>query len=654
MKRSALFWFIFNVALLTSISYSMEPEELHIKPIPESSIATSSTDTFPDILMPQYEKLLLTEFVKAEEELQSDANYLENIQHIPTEQRKSYCLKIIKTKLLQRLAKLNLPWLVSLIVKDRITIEQLNQNLKLPSSNMLVPPQFALSKDTGARHKEMQIPGQINTNQLLYLVTQSTLRQEKMLALMTQMFQQRQRSLVEKQTEKKPYISEITPLDEKLVKSILRTADPEVQEIVWSITEREKRIQDNCPINIKDIVRVVFTGPPGTGKTTLAEAIAIALQRRSSFICPVAAMNKFQFCLQEYLKEELESLLIKDEPCIVVIDEIDQLNNTASHDKDSVNPVMTLCHFMNECERRDRGRPVPHFIFISTTNNPDKIPDALRSRLKSVKVGLPDKKMRKGIIKDYLDTPNSGITLAPECDDKFIDEFTCKTRNLSIRDIQKIINSAQRKAICVAHKKREEQKCSAMVILTKDQLVEAYKKLWKETDAARNRWHKRLGRHLKDKWPEYTERLLWFTLESTVSSGINMLARIPDVIRENKRWAEQKERDNKRWIEQKQREDARWEEQKGREDERDRRAEEHYQAQNSLVSKESANQMARGTITSIASTAISQVIKKTVVAHPYLVAATGVTTYVVTRWGAPVLSKVQSGFSSVAGRLKFW
>lgn len=541
-----------------------------------------------------------------------------------------------------------------------VTVEQLDQNVQEASvNNMPAESQFAPSSNSGFPQEEMQNSGEINANQLLYLITQSTMRQEKMLALMTQMFQKKQKNSVEKQKDNQPYVAS---LDKKLVESILKNANDEVKKIVWSITEREKRKEDNCPIKIDDIVRVVFTGPPGTGKTTLAEAIAIALQRRPSFICPVSAMNKFQFCLQEYLKNELNSLLIEDKPCIIVIDEIDQLN-TESHDKDSANPVMTLCHFMDECEKKDRGRAIPHFIFISTTNHPDKIPHALRSRLTSVEVDLPEEGMRKGIIKDYLVNENSGIKLSRECDDKFIDDFTRKTRSLSIRDIQKIINSAQRSAIYVAHKEREKQKCSAMVILKKDQILEAYNKIWQETDAARNRWHKRLGRHLKDKWPEYTERLLFFTLESTIGSGINMLARIPDVMRERNRWAEQKERDDKRWIEQKQREDARWEEQKRREDERDRIAEEHYQAQNSLLSKESANQMARGTITNAASTAVGKVITESIkksakmggaYTAPVLAAVGG--TYVTMKYGGQILSKTYNGIFTAAGWIKgkFW
>jgi len=328
----------------------------------------------------------------------------------------------------------------------------------------------------------------------------------------------------------------VPSIDAQLAQSIVNSGNRDVELIIYSIAERECRAREQNPITIEGITRVLFTGPPGTGKTTLAEAIALVLQRRTKFICPVRAMNRFQFCLQEYLESQLNALIECDQPCVIVIDEIDQLNVGQNGNEGTVNPVYALNNCMERCRVKDSGRDVPHFIFLATTNNLDQIPDVLLSRFKIVRVNNPDDQLRKRIITDDLSN-SGGIDIAADCNnERRISSFVGKTKNLSIRDIQTIVNQAKTIAMAEANElRRRNGGHSEATILKRSHLDAAYNDVWRDTIAARNRWFRQLGRHVAEVAPDYGERLFIGALEAMLHGGINFAFGIPER-RRNVQW----------------------------------------------------------------------------------------------------------------------
>jgi len=376
---------------------------------------------------------------------------------------------------------------------------------------------------------------------LLRLLAKSITQQEEILSYLSQLLYQNSSG---KNSGQASAITEVqwSPPDPqfnmKRVKDIIEKTAPEVQKVVNSIIERECRAnEDSYPVRNEEYIRIVFTGPPGTAKTTLAEALTLMLNRKFKLIFPVSAMNKYQFCLQQYIDEQIKPLIELDEPCVIVIDEIDQLHALTNKDE-GVDPVLTLCHCMDECERKDRGRVSPHFIFLATTNHVDKIPPELKSRLRIVEVKCPDRLLRIEILFDLL-FENNGVDLSQECDLDFINHLAKKTDGLSIRDLKTIVNVAIEEALAEAYEHRQRGDEVSRLCLEKKHLTEAYKNVWKDTDAAERYWRNRLGRFITGNLKNYAGRLLIITLESSIHCSINRVFTIPDRRRDEERYQEQ-------------------------------------------------------------------------------------------------------------------
>lgn len=176
---------------------------------------------------------------------------------------------------------------------------------------------------------------------------------------------------------------------------------------------------------------VLFTGPPGTGKTSSARVIA---QQASVPLCyiPLEALaSKWYGESEKKLAEALSTIDSFKDGAVLFLDELDSLATTRGSD-------------MHEATRRTLGVLLRHLdgfdiskktVVIGATNRPDDLDSALRSRFSAtIQFGLPTNECRMAILKQY----------AKQLSDEDIVKLATVTEGMSGRDLRDICEVAER------------------------------------------------------------------------------------------------------------------------------------------------------------------------------------------------------------------
>jgi AAA+ superfamily predicted ATPase len=182
----------------------------------------------------------------------------------------------------------------------------------------------------------------------------------------------------------------------------------EIHKIVKAIEHREYLAE----IGLREIGKLLFVGPPGTGKTSVARALARKLD------LPVVEV-KLSMITSQYLGETAKNVEKTFEvakrlaPCILFIDEFDFVAKTRASDEHAAikRAVNTLLKNIDEVSLIN-----DEVLLIGATNHPDQLDAAAWRRFDEiVNFPKPDGSMRADILKvvtremDILDFDPEGL-----------------------------------------------------------------------------------------------------------------------------------------------------------------------------------------------------------------------------------------------------
>jgi ATP-dependent 26S proteasome regulatory subunit len=166
----------------------------------------------------------------------------------------------------------------------------------------------------------------------------------------------------------------------------------EIQKIVTAIENRDYL----ASIGLREIGKLLFVGPPGTGKTTAARAIAQDLE------LPCVEV-KLSMIASQYLGETSKNLEKAFEvakrlsPCILFIDEFDSVAKTRRSDEHAAlkRAVNTLLKSIDDISLIN-----DEVLLIGATNHPDQLDAAAWRRFDEiVNFPKPDEQMRADIFR---------------------------------------------------------------------------------------------------------------------------------------------------------------------------------------------------------------------------------------------------------------
>ena len=206
---------------------------------------------------------------------------------------------------------------------------------------------------------------------------------------------------------------------------------------------------------------IVLSGPPGTGKTTLArglgDQVAKALPKAKSRFVQIDphALTSAAFGRSE---KEVSTLfqrtipeLAADRPCVVLLDEVECIAPARRHMSFEANPIDAHRATDAALAGIDRlARRHGNVLLVATTNFREAVDEALLSRADWVEaIGLPQAEARAVIIRDVLDAFGQRwprvMELLPE-----IGSFVAASEGLDGRQIRKGLVAAMASSVEVA------------------------------------------------------------------------------------------------------------------------------------------------------------------------------------------------------------
>ncbi|MEM0353932.1 MAG: ATP-binding protein, partial [Archaeoglobaceae archaeon] len=211
----------------------------------------------------------------------------------------------------------------------------------------------------------------------------------------------------------------------------------EIRKIEVAINETEylKRI------GLTDIGKILFIGPPGTGKTTTARALSKHLY------LPILEV-RLSMVTSQYLGETSKNIekifevAKKLSPCILFIDEFDYVAKTRTSDehaaiKRAVNTLLKAIDDINLVEDR--------VLLIAATNHPSILDPAVWRRFdKVLEFPEPEERIRRRIFEIFLRRIEGEFNL---------DELVKETKGFTGADIKLVIREAVLKALLESRKK---------------------------------------------------------------------------------------------------------------------------------------------------------------------------------------------------------
>jgi len=226
-----------------------------------------------------------------------------------------------------------------------------------------------------------------------------------------------------------------------------------------------------------------FVGPPGVGKTSLANSISQALQRPLVRIAlgGMEDVNELRGHRRTYVGAMPGRLVkglvdAKKMNPVMVLDEIDKLG--ANHRGDPTAVMLEVLDPEQNHEFRDLylnfAIDLSQVIFVATANDIRRIPPALKDRMEFIEISSYTPNEKYHIAKDYLipqelakhGLKKSEVSLSKPTIEAIISKYT---REAGVRNLRRVFSKLFRKA---AKKLLTEEKLTKVSISTKN--IKAY------------------------------------------------------------------------------------------------------------------------------------------------------------------------------------
>ncbi len=181
--------------------------------------------------------------------------------------------------------------------------------------------------------------------------------------------------------------------------------------------------------NITDIKNknLILSGKPGSGKTTLAQAIAKELNMKFYYLNAGTLITSFQGSASTTLDTIFKYIENRKEKSVIFIDEIDAIVNDEIRDS---NGEMLRATRALQCLLDGS-----YAISIFATNYPDKLPEVFKNRCANISVPLPAHDAISLFIKNNLINKH-GI----EVDHISLSEVLSNIKEVNYRDAQRIMD----------------------------------------------------------------------------------------------------------------------------------------------------------------------------------------------------------------------
>jgi SpoVK/Ycf46/Vps4 family AAA+-type ATPase len=219
------------------------------------------------------------------------------------------------------------------------------------------------------------------------------------------------------------------------------------QEQVTEIAKAAKALEQRDylkEVGLREIGKLLFVGPPGTGKTSTGKAL-------SDWLGLPLVEVRLSMITSQYLGETSKNidkvfeLAKRLSPCILLIDEFDFVAKTRTSDEHGAlkRAVNTLLKAIDEISLVDDG-----VLLIAATNHPQLLDYAAWRRFdKVINFPLPDQEMRRKILEKVLSKIDADIDAA---------ELAEMTENYSGSDLRLVVREAVLNAL-LQDRKRIDQ-----------------------------------------------------------------------------------------------------------------------------------------------------------------------------------------------------
>ncbi len=200
---------------------------------------------------------------------------------------------------------------------------------------------------------------------------------------------------------------------------------------------RNRLEKDNV---VSSFHRFILEGPPGTGKTTLAYAVAHTLNYPVVFIPATSLLGHFRNETSNNIENFILEQTIDGLPKVIIIDELHKLFE--HHANDHADDSQSAAAFWLAIDKIEKHNP--NIIIIGTANSVVKLPPEIKSRFsgKIIRMPLLDKKQKIRTFKKSI-THDKSIILDDSVNNAFIVKMLQQIENCSLRDVQLIIDSAK-------------------------------------------------------------------------------------------------------------------------------------------------------------------------------------------------------------------